>query len=62
MDTYIYTHIYRYISSNTYNTLEEAVKEQNYLRSKGFKDAFIYAEKDGERITIEEAQSLKTLK
>ena len=32
--------------------------EQARLRNNGFEDAFIYAEKDGKRITIKEANQI----
>ena len=48
----------RYISKNIYNTLESAMLEQARLRNNGFEDAFIYAEKDGKRITIKEANQI----
>lgn len=41
-----------------YTTLEEATKKQTFARNAGYKDAFVIATKDGQRISIEEAKAL----
>ena len=40
------------------NDLNDAKNRVSQVRSNGFPDAFIFAEKDGERITIKEAIEL----
>lgn len=44
-------------TSGKFNTPKEAVEHQNELRTKGFKDCFVVAFKNGERITIQEAKA-----
>lgn len=43
--------IYKYTSGN-FSLLKEAVRHQNLLREKGFKDCFVIAFRNGERIDI----------
>ena len=49
--------LYRYFAGS-YSTLYEAKEKLKEVQDIGFKDAFILARKDGERISIEEAQKL----
>ena len=49
--------LYKYIAGN-YNDLSDAKNRVSQVRSDGFPDAFIFAEKDGERVTIKEAIQL----
>jgi N-acetylmuramoyl-L-alanine amidase len=55
--TYFYKGLYRYTSGDTHN-YTEAVSLQYKIRKMGFKDAFIIALKNGERISIAEAKKL----
>ncbi len=55
--TYFYKGMYRYTSGDTPNYVE-ALNIQNQLRKMGFKDAFIIALFNGERISIEEGKKL----
>ncbi len=41
-----------------YSTIEEATKKQTLARNAGYKDAFVIAFKDGNRISVEEAKAL----
>jgi N-acetylmuramoyl-L-alanine amidase len=47
--------IYKYTSGN-YNSMKEAVQHQTKLREKGFKDCFVVAIKNGERMDLLEAK------
>jgi N-acetylmuramoyl-L-alanine amidase len=49
--------IYKYTSGN-FLAVSDAVKHQNQLREKGYKDCFVVAFKNGERIDIKEARTL----
>ena len=49
--------LYKYIAGR-YNSLSEAESRKDEVVNKGFEDAFIYALKDGKRITISEALRL----
>ena len=49
--------MYRYFAG-TYSSLEEANTRLAEAKSAGFTDAFVFAELDGERITIEQAKEL----
>lgn len=49
--------VYKYTSGN-FNTISEAITHQNELRKNGFKDCFVVAFKNDERIDIKEAQRL----
>lgn len=55
--TYIYKGMYRYTCGDTSN-YSEAIDLQNRVRKLGFKDAFIIAFYNGERISIDEAKKL----
>ena len=44
-------------TSGKFTTAKEAVEHQNELRSKGLKDCFVVAFKNGERISIQEAKA-----
>jgi N-acetylmuramoyl-L-alanine amidase len=48
---------YKYTSGN-FATMQEAVAHQTLLRENGFKDCFVVAFKNGERIDINEARRL----
>ncbi len=50
--------MYRYMTGN-FTDYKLAVKYQNELKSKGIKDAFVVAYKNGKRITIQEALAEK---
>lgn len=41
-----------------YSTLDEATKKQTLARNAGYKDAFVIAMKDGQRITVDEAKAM----
>ena len=47
--------IYRYVSGR-FQTRSQAVMRQNEVRHLGFKDAFIVAFKNGERVSLKEAE------
>jgi len=47
--------IYKY-TSGSYTDLKDAVAHQNQLREKGFKDCFVIALKNGERVDLNEAK------
>jgi len=47
--------IYKYTSGN-YSSMKEAVQHQTKLREKGFKDCFVVAIKNGERMDLMEAK------
>lgn len=49
--------VYKYTSGN-FLAVSDAVKHQNQLREKGYKDCFVVAFKNGERIDIKEARTL----
>lgn len=49
--------ILKYTSGN-FSQIKDAVKHQNQLREKGFKDCFVIAIKDGERMDINEARKI----
>ena len=49
--------LYKYIAGK-YSSLSEAEFRKSEVSQNGFKDAFIYAEKDGERINVKEALRL----
>ena len=49
--------LYKYIAGK-YKTISEAENRKNEVSQKGFLDAFIYATKNGERITVKEALML----
>ena len=49
--------LYKYIAGR-YSSLSEAEFRKSEVRQNGFSDSFIYAEKDGERIKIQEAIKL----
>ena len=49
--------LYKYIAGR-YNSLSEAEIRKSEVAENGFTDAFIYAEKDGQRITVKEAVRL----
>ena len=49
--------LYKYIAGR-YNSLPEAEFRKSEVAKNGFTDAFIYAEKDGQRITVKEAERL----
>lgn len=49
--------IYKYISGS-FTSIKEATAHQNSLRDKGFKDCFVIAMKDGERMDINEARKV----
>jgi N-acetylmuramoyl-L-alanine amidase len=49
--------IFKY-TSGSFTALSDAVKHQNQLREKGFKDCFVVAFKNGERMDIKEARLL----
>ena len=49
--------LYKYLAGN-YNSLTEAELRKQEVSQSGFSDAFIYAEKDGERISVKEAVRL----
>jgi len=51
------TDLYRYFSG-TYKTLDEANIQLEKAKLTGYIDAFVFAIKDGERITLEEARKL----
>lgn len=42
----------------SYSDIDDAINLQNKVRNQGFKDAFVVAFKNGERISIQEARSL----
>lgn len=44
-------------TSGKFTTIKDAVAHQNVLREKGFKDCFVVAFKNGERISIQEAKA-----
>lgn len=45
-------------TSGSYSQVAEAIKHQNFLREKGFKDCFVIALKNGERVDLNEARKL----
>jgi N-acetylmuramoyl-L-alanine amidase len=49
--------VLKYTSGN-YSLVAEAIKHQNFLREKGFKDCFVIALKNGERVDLNEARKL----
>ena len=49
--TYCYT-------TGSFATAQEAVRHQKAVREKGFKDAFVVAFLDGERISLQKAKEL----
>ncbi len=49
--------LYKYLAGK-YNSLTEAEFRKSEVAQSGFSDAFIYAEKDGERISVQEAVRL----
>jgi len=49
--------LYKYMEGHEIS-LENAIKLQNSIREKGFKDAFVVAYKGSSRITIKEAREL----
>ena len=49
--------ILKYTSGN-FSQIKDAVKHQNLLREKGFKDCFVIALKNGERFDINEARKI----
>ena len=49
--------LYKYIAGR-YSSLSEAEFRKSEMIQNGFSDAFIYAEKDGERIKVKEAVKL----
>jgi N-acetylmuramoyl-L-alanine amidase len=49
--------ILKYTSGN-FSQIKDAVKHQNLLREKGFKDCFVIALKNGERLDINEARKI----
>ena len=49
--------LYKYIAGK-YNSLSKAEFRKSEVVKNGFTDAFIYAEKDGQRITVKEAERL----
>ena len=49
--------LYKYIAGK-YDSLSEAELRKSQVAKNGFTDAFIYAEKDGERITVKAALKL----
>lgn len=56
-DFYKLKSIYKY-TSGSFATLNDAVRHQNLLREKGFKDCFVIAVKNGERIDMKQARML----
>lgn len=56
-DFYKANNLLKYTSGN-FNNFKSAVAHQNVLREKGFKDCFIVALKNGERIDLSEAKKL----
>lgn len=49
--------IYKYTSGN-YGSLKDAISHQSLLRERGFKDCFVIAIKNGERVDLNEAKKL----
>ncbi len=49
--------LYKYIAGE-YNSLTDAEFRKSEVAQNGFTDAFIYAEKDGERIPVKQALRL----
>jgi N-acetylmuramoyl-L-alanine amidase len=47
--------VYKYTSGN-FKTMKEAVAHQNELREKGYKDCFVIAMKNGERMDVQQAR------
>ena len=56
VDVYFYNNAYRY-TSGSFKTKAEAVARQEEVRKAGFKDAFVIAFIDGERVSIKEAEN-----
>ena len=56
VDVYFYNKAYRY-TSGSFGTKAEAVARQEEVRKAGFKDAFVIAFIDGERVSIKEAEN-----
>lgn len=56
VDVYFYNNAYRY-TSGSFGTKAEAVARQEEVRKAGFKDAFVIAFIDGERVSIKEAEN-----
>lgn len=49
--------ILKYTSGN-FENIKDAINHQNMLRENGFKDRFVVALKNGERIDVNEAKKL----
>ena len=49
--------VLKYTSGN-FSQIKDAIKHQNLLREKGFKDCFVIAIKSGERLDINEARKI----
>lgn len=56
-DYYKSKKIYKY-TSGSFNSVREAIGHQNLLREKGFKDCFVIALRNGERMDVNEARKL----
>ncbi len=55
---YFHNGVYKYTSGNFIH-LADAIQHQSYMRKQGFKDAFVIAFFNGERISIDKARSLE---
>ena len=55
VEVYEYNGAYRYVSGR-FQTKAEAVTRQNEVRNLGYKDAFVIAFKNGERVSLKEAE------
>ena len=55
-DFYKMKGILKYTSGN-FLLIQDAIRHQNMLREKGFKDCFVIAFKNGERIDVKEARA-----
>jgi N-acetylmuramoyl-L-alanine amidase len=59
--SYYHNGLYKYTSGH-YSTLNEASNQQNLIRKMGFTDAFVVPFKNGERISITEAEGIENNK
>ena len=58
VSSYYHNGLFKYTSGH-FATLNEATRQQNLLRQKGYSDAFVVAFKNGDRISIAEAEEIE---